>query len=112
MTKARILILAVLIPFIIFTDIAVFSISSFSELWVALTNHLIVVQVIFDFLIVFTLSSIWVWHDARQRGVNPIFYLILMLTTGSIGLLVYLYIHVCKKPGKAAKPDVYHPAVQ
>jgi len=109
MTKARALILAVLIPFVIFTDIAVFSINSFSELWSALTNHLIVQQIIVDFLIVFILSSLWVWHDARQRGVNPIFYLILMLVTGSIGLLIYLFIHVFKKPSTEKKPSVYRP---
>ncbi len=112
MTKARILILSILIPFIIFTDIAVFSINSFSEIWAALTNHLIVVQVIIDFLIVFTLSSLWVWHDARQRGANPIFYVILMLITGAIGLLIYLFIHVFKKPTTKSQPDVYRPAVQ
>jgi len=111
MTKARALILAVLIPFIVFTDIAVFSINSLSELWAALTNHLMVVQIIIDFLIVFTLSSIWLWHDARQRGANPIFYLTLMLVTGSIGLLIYLYIHVFKKTSAENKPDIYRPAI-
>ena len=55
------------------------------DLW-SLTGLLLSV----DLTIALTLAIVWVWHDARARGVSPIPYVLLTLLTGSAGPLLYL----------------------
>jgi hypothetical protein len=43
-----------------------------------------------DLVIALTLAVVWVWRDARARGVSPIPYVLLTLLTGSAGPLLYL----------------------
>ena len=43
-----------------------------------------------DLTIALTLVMIWMWTDARDRGVSPVPYVLLTLTTGSAGPLLYL----------------------
>jgi hypothetical protein len=43
-----------------------------------------------DLGIALTLAMVWVWRDARARGVSPIPYIVLTLLTGSAGALLYL----------------------
>jgi hypothetical protein len=43
-----------------------------------------------DLTIALTLTAIWLWRDARQRGIFPLPYVVLMVATGSIGTLLYL----------------------
>lgn len=99
--KQRIIILAVLIPFTLFTDYAILQINSLSELWLAFTAHAMVEQVALDFLISFAVVCLWVWQDAKSKGVRPLPYMILMVCTGSIGLLFYMFRHVYNKPSIA-----------
>ena len=47
-------------------------------------------QVFLDLLLMLTLFSIWIWHDAPQRGLPRWPYVLLVLTMGSMGALVYL----------------------
>lgn len=111
MTKERILIIAILIPFIVFTDIALFSINSLDELVSAFTSHLMVIQVVLDFIICFTLVSIWVWQHAKSQGVNPVPYMVALWLTGAIALLIYVYRHVLKKPGEKSTDERYQVSV-
>lgn len=46
--------------------------------------------VVCDVGIALSLISVWIFQDARRRGVSPMPYLALTWTTGSIGPLVYL----------------------
>jgi hypothetical protein len=46
-----------------------------------------------DLMIALTLVTAWMWRDARDRGVAPLPYVLLTLTLGSIGPLLYLVRH-------------------
>jgi hypothetical protein len=43
-----------------------------------------------DMTIALSLVALWMWQDARDRGMSPLPYLVLTLTLGSIGPLLYL----------------------
>lgn len=47
-------------------------------------------QVLVDLVIACALVAMWIYGDARRRGVNPWPYLVLTLFAGSIGPLAYL----------------------
>lgn len=55
------------------------------------------VQVLVDLVIALSIFLVWMWRDARAAGRNPWPWLILTLTTGSIGPLIYLIVY---KSGK------------
>lgn len=44
---------------------------------------------VFDLVIALGIATVWMWTDARSRGVNPWPYLALTATTGSAGPLLY-----------------------
>jgi hypothetical protein len=52
--------------------------------------NLATVTVLVDLCIALSLVTLWMWNDARERGVSPIPYVVLTLTLGSIGPLLYL----------------------
>lgn len=43
-----------------------------------------------DLMIALGLAIVWMWRDARSRGVSPVPYAIATLALGSAGPLVYL----------------------
>jgi len=47
-------------------------------------------QVLTDLVIALALVMVWMWHDARERGISPYPFLVLTATLGSIGALFYL----------------------
>ncbi len=48
------------------------------------------VTVLVDLTIALSLVMIWMWGDAKRRGVSPIPFALLTLTLGSVGPLLYL----------------------
>jgi len=48
-------------------------------------------QIGIDLVIALSLVTIWMWRDATARGVSVIPYVLLTVTLGSIGPLVYLF---------------------
>ena len=46
-----------------------------------------------DLTIALSLVTVWMWRDARRRGVTLLPYLALTATLGSIGPLLYLVVH-------------------
>lgn len=50
-------------------------------------------QVTIDLTIALAFVLVWMWRDARDRGVSPLPYVALTLGLGSIGPLVYLAVH-------------------
>ena len=43
-----------------------------------------------DMTIALTLVMVWMWGDAKDRGVSPVPYVVLTLMLGSVGPLLYL----------------------
>jgi len=48
------------------------------------------VAALVDLTIALTLVTLWMWQDSRERGMSPLPYVVLTLTLGSIGPLLYL----------------------
>jgi hypothetical protein len=48
------------------------------------------VQVFLDLSISLGLVMLWMWQDAQQQDISPLPYILLTLTLGSIGPLLYL----------------------
>jgi hypothetical protein len=46
--------------------------------------------VMVDLTIALSMVVVWMWQDARERGMNPIPYALLTLGFGSVGPLLYL----------------------
>jgi hypothetical protein len=43
-----------------------------------------------DLTIALSLVTIWMWQDARERGIAPLPYALITLALGSVGPLLYL----------------------
>ena len=48
------------------------------------------IQIFTDLVIALSLFLVWMLRDARERGISPAPYVVLILTLGSIGALAYL----------------------
>ncbi len=55
-----------------------------------------------DLVIALTIVVVWMWSDARGRGINPVPYLVVTLLTGSIGPLAYLLRRESRPAGTVA----------
>jgi hypothetical protein len=80
----------VLADFTAFTAYVVYQYGYAGLLQLALANAA-TIQVSLDLVIALSLVTLWMWRDARERGVSVVPYLVLTLTLGSIGPLVYLF---------------------
>lgn len=61
--------------------------AGFAEL---VTANLATIAVLVDLTIALSLIVVWMWNDARDRGISPLPYLAVTLLLGSIGPLLYL----------------------
>ncbi len=66
------------------------------------------IQVFLDLTIALGLVMLWMWRDARTQGIAPLPYVLLTLTLGSIGPLLYLV----RRFSKASSPFAQSQAVQ
>lgn len=48
------------------------------------------IQVAFDFAILYALGLVWMWRDAKAKGLSPLGWVAGAALTGSPGFLVYL----------------------
>ena len=80
----------VLADFVALTAYAVWQHGYLAFLDVAAMNA-ITVQVSVDLVIALSLVTLWMWNDARARGVSPLPYVVVTLFLGSIGPLLYLF---------------------
>jgi hypothetical protein len=55
-----------------------------------LTANAVTLTAATDLVIALTMVTVWMWRDARDRGVSPVPYAILTLVMGSVGPLLYL----------------------
>lgn len=61
------------------------------------------VAVFVDLTIALSLVLVWMWGDARERGVSLLPYLVLTLTLGSVGPLLYLVRRVSSEQPRSAQ---------
>ncbi len=48
------------------------------------------VAVFVDLTIAISLIAVWMWNDAKRRGISPVPYLVTSVLLGSVGPLAYL----------------------
>jgi hypothetical protein len=91
-TKARIGIGLVLLAFVDLNAYVVwkYGYMGFLEL---VTANLATIAAVVDLGIALTLVTVWLWKDAKARGVSPFPYVALTATLGSVGPLLYLLVH-------------------
>lgn len=81
---------AVLADFSAFTAWVIYEYGYVDIFRIAVSNALML-QVSIDLTIALTLVGLWMIRDARERGVSVTPYLLVTLTLGSIGPLLYLF---------------------
>ena len=61
------------------------------------------VAMLVDLTIALSLVAVWMWNDAKARGISPIPYLVVSLFLGSVGPLAYL-LRVLGRPAAELTP--------
>ena len=102
-------VIAVFAAFTIYTTIVVMNHGYTGFLELAMTGGW-GAQVFIDLCIALVLFAIWMVPDARERGIPFAPYLLLILTTGSVGTLAYL-VHRTLKEQSAAPRQAPHSAL-
>jgi Protein of unknown function DUF2834 len=63
-----------------------------------MATNAITITAFVDLTIALGLVTLWMWKDARKQRISPLPYVILTLTLGSIGPLLYLIRRLSKEP--------------
>jgi len=91
------LVLAVLLPFALYSTYVVYTVG-----YVAIfTSHFnpVGMQVLIDLVIACSLVMVWMWRDAAATGRRVWPYVAITLTLGSIGPLLYLLLAPQRQAG-------------
>lgn len=94
----RPLILAILLPFALYTGYVLVEVGYIGLIRAHM--HLAGYQVFVDLVIVCLLAMVWMWRDAAATGRSVWPYLLITLVLGSIGPLLYLLL--ANKPATRA----------
>ena len=89
MNKKQIGLSLVLADFLALTAYAIYE-HGYMGFFDVLTGDAVGMQIFADLLIALTMVLVWMWRDAQRRGIAVVPYVLLTLTLGSIGPLVYL----------------------
>jgi Terpene cyclase DEP1 len=89
MNSSQLVVGVILVVFSAFSAYVVYEYGYIGLFEHALTNAA-TVQVLLDLTIALGLVIVWMWRDAPKHGIAPLPYLLLTLTLGSIGPLLYL----------------------
>ena len=91
-TAARIVVGLVLLAFADLNAYVVwhYGYSGFLEL---ATANAATIAVLVDLTIALSFVAVWMWRDARRRGVTVVPFLALTAVLGSVGPLLYLVVH-------------------
>jgi hypothetical protein len=91
-TRARIAIGLILLAFV---DLNAYVVWRYGYLgfWQLVTANAATIAAVVDLTIALGLVAVWMWRDARRRGVSPLPYMALIATLGSVGPLAYLVVH-------------------
>lgn len=89
MNWKRLALIAVLVDLVALTAYAVYhhGLLSFFALH---SMNAVQLQIFFDLVIALSLFLVWMVRDAREQGISAAPYVVLTLTLGSIGALLYL----------------------
>ncbi len=88
----RIVLTVVLIAFLTLTTFAVWQ-HGFLGIFAYQFQNLAGIQVFVDLVIASSIFLVWMWKDAKAAGRSPWPWLILTLTIGSFGPLIYLLLY-------------------
>ena len=89
MSKREWLLAIVLVDFTALSLFAVYQLGVVGLLE-TMTANIGTIALTVDLTIALSLIGVWMWNDARDRGISPLPYLGLTLITGSVGPLLYL----------------------
>jgi hypothetical protein len=81
--------LAVLVPFLAFTEWVLYT-QGFTGFWAQALGSPVALQLTLDLVIALGLVLLWMQADARETGTPFLPYLLVTLVIGSIGPLSYL----------------------
>jgi uncharacterized protein DUF2834 len=90
--KTRIALGAVLFAFADLNAYVVWKYGYVGFLQLVMANAATIAAVV-DMTIALSLVAVWLFRDAKARGISPLPYLALTATLGSIGPLLYLIVH-------------------
>lgn len=81
--------------FLAFADLNVYVLwqHGYVGFWQAVIASSATILPVVDLTIALCLVTVWMWRDARRRGISLLPYLALTATLGSIGPLLYLVVH-------------------
>ena len=103
MTKKSFAVLALFIPFAIYTTYVLLQVGYMGLIKDATVN-LSAIQVLLDLVIVCLLACVWMYQDAKAKGRNPWPFLAVTLVGGSFGPLLYLLFGELRQRDPAAAP--------
>jgi hypothetical protein len=89
MTAKQIGLAVVLADFSALTAYAIYQVG-YVGFFEALFANIAGITVFADLVIALSLAMVWMWRDARERGVSPAPYVVATLLLGSVGPLIYL----------------------
>ena len=89
MSKKQWLLAFVLVDFTALSLYAVYQVG-YVGFFDAMLANIATVTATVDLVIALSLINIWIWNDAKSRGMSPLPYLLLSVVLGSVGPLVYL----------------------
>src|SRR5262245_38752920 len=101
MTRKQIALAVVLFDFSALTAYAVIQYGVLGVYELVLANA-VTVMLLTDLTIALSMVLVWLWQDARQRGISPLPYVALTLAFGSVGPLLYLIRRVGRDATNAA----------
>jgi hypothetical protein len=91
-TKARVAVGLVLLGFAELNAYVVWQ-YGYLGFWELATANAATTAVMVDLVIALGLVTVWMWRDARRRGIGLAPYLALTALLGSIGPLLYIVVH-------------------
>lgn len=89
MNWKTLLLIVVLVDFAAFSAYVMLEVGYFG-IWAAGFSGPGAMQILFDLVIVASLSCVWMWNDSKTSGLSPWPYILITLTAGSFGPLFYL----------------------
>ena len=71
-----------------------------SAMWEAVSTNWWSAQIAIDLCLAVGFASVWLWRDAKARGINPLPWLLAVPLTGSLALLAY----ALRRPSEPVRP--------